>query len=84
MSTLNSAVRGLPSKKKNLKARMRRVSLCVLVYLIWEERNKRIFDDESTSPTLLFQKFWLKIKNKILAENKQAYVYPQQCSARSS
>ncbi|KAJ6970406.1 hypothetical protein NC653_034866 [Populus alba x Populus x berolinensis] len=40
MSTLNIAVLGLPSKNKNYEARMRRVSFCVLVYLIWEERNK--------------------------------------------
>ena len=57
MPTLKRAVRGLPCKKKNLEARMRRVSLCVLVYLIWEERNKRIFDDKSTSSALLFWKF---------------------------
>lgn len=57
MSTLNSAVRGLPCQRKTLVAKMRRVSLCILVYLIWEERNKIIFYDKSTSPALLFQKF---------------------------
>jgi len=36
---------------------MQRVSLCVLVYLIWEERNKRIFDDKCASPALFFRKF---------------------------
>jgi hypothetical protein len=45
MSTLNSALRGLISRKKALEARMRRVSLGIVVYLIWEERNKRIFDN---------------------------------------
>jgi len=34
MSTLNSAIRGLISRKKNLEARMKRVSLVVVVYLI--------------------------------------------------
>jgi hypothetical protein len=45
MSTLNSALRGLISRKKALDARMRRVSLGIVVYLIWEERKKRIFDN---------------------------------------
>jgi hypothetical protein len=45
MSILNSAVRGLTPRKKVLEARMRRVSLGIVVYLIWEERNKRIFDN---------------------------------------
>jgi hypothetical protein len=34
MSTLNSAMRGLPCKMKTLVAKVRRVSLCILVYLI--------------------------------------------------
>jgi hypothetical protein len=54
MSTINSAMRGLPCKMKTLVARMRKVSLCILVYLIWEERNKRTFDDKSTSLALPF------------------------------
>ena len=57
MSTLKSAVRGLRCKRKTLEARKRRVSLYILVYLIWEERNKRIFYDKSTSLALIFQKF---------------------------
>jgi hypothetical protein len=57
MSTFTSAMRGLPCKRKTLVARMWRASLCILVYLIWEERNKRIFYDKSTSPALLFRKF---------------------------
>jgi hypothetical protein len=40
MSTLKSVVRGLSATKSNLEARMRRVSLSMMVYLIWEERNK--------------------------------------------
>jgi hypothetical protein len=50
-------VRGLPSRKKNLEARMRRASLSMIVYLIWEERNKRIFEGKSTLPDLVFRKF---------------------------
>jgi hypothetical protein len=54
MSTLKSAVQSLSCKEKNLDARMRRVSLCIIVYLIWDERNKRIFDDKSTLPAHVF------------------------------
>jgi hypothetical protein len=57
MATLKSAVRGLTSRKKNLEARMCRASLSLIVYLIWEERNKRIFEGKSTLPDLVFQKF---------------------------
>jgi hypothetical protein len=42
--TLYSALRGLRFRKSNLEARMRRVSLGIGAYLIWEERNKRIFE----------------------------------------
>jgi hypothetical protein len=57
MTTLKSAVRGLSTRKKNLEARMRRVSLSMIVYLIWEERNKRIFEGKSVLPALVFRKF---------------------------
>ncbi|KAL9347256.1 hypothetical protein Peur_058622 [Populus x canadensis] len=57
MTTLKSAVRGLSTRGKNLEARMRRVSLSMLVYLIWDERNKRIFEGKSALPALVFQKF---------------------------
>jgi len=45
MSTLNSVVKGLNLKRKNVVARMRRVSISIVVYLIWEERNKRVFEN---------------------------------------
>ncbi|KAH8479746.1 hypothetical protein H0E87_031428, partial [Populus deltoides] len=47
MLSLNSALRGLNSKRSNVEFRMRRVSLAITVYLIWEERNKRVFDATS-------------------------------------
>jgi hypothetical protein len=57
MMTLTSAIRGLNSGGNNLEARMRRVSLGLTVYLIWEERNKRIFDGQNTSVGNIFRKF---------------------------
>jgi hypothetical protein len=57
MATLKSAVRGLTSRKKSLEASMRRASLSLIVYLIWEERNKRIFEGKSTLPDFVFRKF---------------------------
>jgi len=57
LATLNKATSGLNSRKKNLVVRMRRVSLSITVYLIWKERNKRIFDNTSNLVDLIFQKF---------------------------
>lgn len=54
MGTLNSAIRGLTSNKKGLQLRMRRVSLALVVYLIWEERNRRIFDNIDKSINLIY------------------------------
>ena len=47
MNSLSSALRWLHPKKRNMAARMRRLSLGIVVYLIWEERNRRIFDGNS-------------------------------------
>ena len=57
MSTLTSPIRGLCRGGNNVDGRMRHVSLGILVYIIWEERNKRIFDRTCTSITSLFRKF---------------------------
>ncbi|KAJ6856768.1 hypothetical protein NC651_038440 [Populus alba x Populus x berolinensis] len=57
MSSLSSAIRGLSRVGNNAHGRMRRVSLGILVYIIWEERNKRLFDCKSTSLPSLFRKF---------------------------
>jgi hypothetical protein len=43
MFTLNSAIPGLSASRCNMEFRMRRVSLAITVYLIWEERNMRVF-----------------------------------------
>jgi hypothetical protein len=57
MQTLISAIQGLHSQRNNLEARMRRVSLGITVYLIWEERNKRIFDGQSKEIATMFKRF---------------------------
>ena len=57
MLTINSALRGLYPKRSNLVSRMRRVSLGITVYLIWEERNKRVFDAKSRGVDTLFRRF---------------------------
>ena len=57
MFTLNSAIWGLNMGKTNLVARMRRVFLGLLVFLIWEERNKRIFENTYKRIELIFHKF---------------------------
>ena len=57
MQTLASAIRGLHSQRNNLEARMKRVSLGITVYLIWEERNKRVFDGQSKKIATVFRRF---------------------------
>ena len=57
MSTLSSAIQGLTPKKKRMEYRMRRVSLGIAVYLIWEEINKRLFDNSFTSVEKIFRRF---------------------------
>ena len=44
MRTLNSALRRLHPMKKSMEAHMKRVSPGIVVYLIWEERNRRAFE----------------------------------------
>jgi hypothetical protein len=57
MSSLSRATRVLQNNKKELQPRMRRVSLVVLVYLIWEERNTRIFDNTANQSRLFSENF---------------------------
>ena len=57
MSTLTSAIRGLHSKWSNMEFRMKRVSLAITVYLIWEERNKRVFEANSRGVDTVFRRF---------------------------
>jgi len=54
ISTINSAIRGLLSGRNNTDSRMRRVSLGIHIYLIWEERNKRVFDNSCNSVSFIF------------------------------
>jgi hypothetical protein len=54
MSTINSAIYGLPSSRSNTASRMRRVSLGILIYLIWEERNKRVFNSSCNPVFFVF------------------------------
>ena len=57
MATISSVVRGLNLKGKNVVARMKRVSLSIVVYLIWEERNIRVFENSCTLVESLFWRF---------------------------
>jgi hypothetical protein len=57
ISSLFSAVRGLSGRSKRLQHRLRRVSLNFLVHLIWNERNRRLFEHVSQSVDSVFRKF---------------------------
>jgi hypothetical protein len=57
MSTLDKAVRGLCKSGSGAAGRMKRVSLAITVYIIWEERNKRIFDGSCSTIAALFRNF---------------------------
>jgi len=57
MSTINSAIHGFLSGRNNLVGRTRRVSPSILIYLIWKERNKRVFDNSCTHVSLVFHRF---------------------------
>jgi hypothetical protein len=57
MLTLNNVIRGLHFQRNNIKARMRRVSLGITVYLIWEERNKQVFDGKTRGVNTVFRRF---------------------------
>jgi len=57
MATINSVICGLPSSRNNTASRMRRVSLGILIYLIWEERSKRVFDNSCNPVLFVFRRF---------------------------
>lgn len=57
MSALTSAIRGVKNKGKRLESHMRRVALALLMYFIWEERNKRLFDSPSKPVGVIFYRF---------------------------
>jgi hypothetical protein len=75
MATLNSAIRGLTSNKKGLQLRMRRVSLALVVYLIWEERNKRVFDNIDKSINLIFRKYQIMFYTILYFHDKNPMAY---------
>ena len=56
MTTINSSVRGLHLKGKTAVTRMKKVSL-IIVYLIWEERNKRVFENSCSFVEPIFRRF---------------------------
>jgi len=57
MFTLNSAIRGLSAQRCNMEFRMRRVSLAITVYLLWEEINKRVFEGKTREVDAVFRRF---------------------------
>ena len=57
MNSLSSALCWLHPKTRNIAARMRRVLLGIVVYLIWEEHNRRIFYGKSRDVTTVFRRF---------------------------
>ena len=61
MSSLSGALRGLSGRSKGLHQRMRRVALPLLVHLIWNERNKRLFEHVSKSVDAVFWKFQVQL-----------------------
>ncbi|KAL3565187.1 hypothetical protein D5086_033233 [Populus alba] len=75
MSTLSSAIRGLNGRSKKLKLRMRRVSLALLVYLIWNERNNRIFAQKSSSVDATFRRFQILFYTVLLFHEKDHTLY---------
>jgi hypothetical protein len=57
MATISSVVWGLNIKGKNIVAIIKRVSLSIVVYLIWEERNRRVFKNSCSLVETLFRRF---------------------------
>ena len=57
ISSLQSAARRLSGRKKDVNCKMRRVSLAILVYLIWEERNRRVFEGSQSTVDRIFRRF---------------------------
>jgi hypothetical protein len=57
MVIISSVVRGLNIRGENIVPRMKRVSLSIVVYLIWEERNCRVFKNSCTLVESAFQRF---------------------------
>ena len=83
MSTLSSAIRGLNGRSKELNLRMRRVSLALLVYLIWHERNNRIFAQKSSSVDATLRRFQILFYTVLLFHEKDHSLYHVAAGQRS-
>ena len=57
MTTISNVVRGLYLKRKNDVVGMKWVSLSIVIYLIWEERNKKVFENFCILVESLFWRF---------------------------
>jgi hypothetical protein len=75
MPSLSRASRILKNNKKGLQPRMRRVSLVVLVYLIWEERKRRIFNNTGKSVEAIFRKFHILFYTILYFHEKNHLAY---------
>jgi len=73
--SLNRATRVLHNNKKGLQPRMRRVSLAILVYLIWEERNRRIFNSIEKSVEVIFRRFQILFYTILYFHDKNPLAY---------
>ena len=51
----------------SIRSIIRRLSLAACVYLIWQERNQRIFRDEHRSWDELFEVFWETIRLRLMS-----------------
>jgi hypothetical protein len=54
---------------------MRRVSPALVVYLIWEERNRRVFDNIDKSINLIFRKYQIMFYTILYFHDKNPMAY---------
>jgi hypothetical protein len=54
---------------------MRRVSPALVVYLIWEERNRRVFDNIDKSINLIFRKYHIMFYTILYFHDKNPMAY---------
>ena len=57
MSMLHNALRWFHPKNRSIEARMIRVSPSIVVYLIWEKQNRRVFEGKTRSVNSVFRRF---------------------------
>ncbi|XP_020262713.1 uncharacterized protein LOC109838703 [Asparagus officinalis] len=56
-------------RKRNFTEKLKRMALAVSVYMLWSERNLRIFQEKARQPDILFRAIKITIYSKILNEN---------------